>query len=356
MDRSAPVQVLTLGTSVSKVSAGGNVTCAKKSDGTLWCWGTGGQVGDGTTMNRSTPVQVLSSTVDVAVGGNHSCAIISGGTLWCWGANADGQLGDGTNTARTTPVQVTALGATVAQVSSGYAHTCARKLDGTLWCWGYNQYGQIGDETMTSSNVPVQVHVVGTSVKQVSLGTYFTCALRTDGTLWCFGYNGGMTIGVGLPDTWILTPSQLTTLGTDVLQVTTGDSHGCVRRSDFSVWCWGWNNVGQVGDGTTTDRSLPVAATAVTSIAKDIAAGAFHNCIIESDDTVWCWGYNFNGMLGNGTTSNYSLTPVQALLARITFAVPTGGGWAAGCLALLLIGAAIRRFAAEGPRGMRGRH
>ncbi|MES1207680.1 MAG: hypothetical protein ABUS79_17215 [Pseudomonadota bacterium] len=347
MDRSAPVQVLSLGTSVTRVSAGENFTCARTSNGTLWCWGDNGkgQVGDGTNTSRSTPVQVsgLGATVDVSAGGDHACAIQSGGTLWCWGDNTQGQIGDGTNTARPAPVQVTSLGSSVLQVSAGEFHTCALKTDHTLWCWGYNQYGQVGDGTMMARNVPVQVQVASTSFAQVSLGTYFTCARGTDGTLWCFGYNGAMAIGVGSTSMSISTPVQVTTLNTDVLQVTTGDNHVCVRRSDFSVWCWGWNIDGQVGDGTMTTQPFPVPATALNSSATDIDAGAFHTCARKPDGTIWCWGYNFFGMLGNGTTGNFSLTGVQVLLAFITSAVPAGGGLAASCLALLLVGAAWRR-------------
>src|SRR5262249_46728698 len=135
---------------------------------------------------QAAPVQVTGSGfADVSVGGYHTCARKTDGTLWCWGDNVVGMLGDGTTTNRDVPVQVTALGNSVAEVSAGEDHTCARKTDGTLWCWGYNNDGQLGDGTEVSESPPVQVDALGTGVGQVSAGGDFTCARKTDNSLWC---------------------------------------------------------------------------------------------------------------------------------------------------------------------------
>ncbi|MBI4705937.1 MAG: RCC1 repeat-containing protein, partial [Deltaproteobacteria bacterium] len=141
-------------------------TCAVKADGTLWCWGSNGcgQLGDGTTQDKSSPVQVLAlgtSAVAVAAGCDYTCAVKADGTLWCWGYNYYGQLGDGTTQDKSLPVEVKALGKTVAAVAVGERHTCAVKTGGTLWCWGYNGTGQLGDGTTQDKTSPVQVMALG---------------------------------------------------------------------------------------------------------------------------------------------------------------------------------------------------
>src|SRR5262249_5683353 len=148
---------------------------------------------NGSTVQSTTAVQVTAlgaSVADVATGeGAHSCARKTDGTLWCWGYNANGQLGNGSTTQSTTPIQVASLDASVAQVARGKRHACERKLDGTLWCWRYNNYGQLGNGSTAQSAAPVQVAALGTSVAEVATAYQHTCARKTDGTLWCWGYN-----------------------------------------------------------------------------------------------------------------------------------------------------------------------
>jgi alpha-tubulin suppressor-like RCC1 family protein len=239
----SPVRVTALGSSVAQVTAGFLHTCARRADATVWCWGENfaGQLGDGTTSSRAMPVQVaglVGAVAEVSAGGGHSCARQTDGTLWCWGFNVTGQLGDGTATDRLTPIQVSALGTTVTEVSAGAEHTCARRTGSTLWCWGRNHFGQVGDGTFADRAAPVQVAALEASVAQSSAGYSHTCARKTDGTLWCWGANFSGQLGDGT-ETERLIPVEVATLGAAVAEVSAGGSHSCARKSDHSVWCWG---------------------------------------------------------------------------------------------------------------------
>jgi alpha-tubulin suppressor-like RCC1 family protein len=200
------------GTTWVQVSSGQDHTCATRSDGTLWCWGLNseGRLGDGTTTNRLSPVQVVPGTTWAWVAGSqfHTCATRSDGTLWCWGKNDYGQLGDGTTTNRLSPVQV-GTETTWARVAAGDQHSCATKKDGTLWCWGYNLSGQVGDNTGSMCLSPAEGQQYGESCllpiqvgtdsgwDRISAGVAHTCATRTDGSLWCWGYSGNGQLGLG---------------------------------------------------------------------------------------------------------------------------------------------------------------
>jgi len=204
------------------------------------------------------------SAPDVAVVFSHSCARLFDGSVRCWGANDSGQLGNGTASDSATPVPVPSLGTDVAEVSAGDLSTCARKTDGTLWCWGNNVSGQLGDGTTDSAFVPVQVASLGNQVAEVSAGDLFACARKTDGTLWCWGtgFIDGAASGSSL------TPVPVAALGDTVAEVSTGDGAACARKTDGTVWCWGDNTFGIIGDGTTTTRPAPVP---VAALGADVA-------------------------------------------------------------------------------------
>jgi len=299
---------------------------AQSSTGVL-CWGynSNGQLGDGTTTNSLTPVQVqgLLNVVQVATGGWHTCAVKQDGTAWCWGWNGVGSLGDGTTTHRYTPVQVQNL-SNVIQVTAGFNHTCAVKQDGTVWCWGYNNRGQLGDGTTTNRYTPVQVKNLS-GATQVTAGHSYTCALKGDGTVWCWGSNTYGELGDGTT-THRYTPVRVLNL-TGVVQVVVGGHHTCALKQDGTVWCWGDNRYGQLGDGITGTRCTPVQVKNLSGVVQ-VTAGYYHTCALKQDGTVWCWGNNSYGQLGDGTTTN-KLTPVQVsgLTANLIFDGRSIGGY-----------------------------
>jgi alpha-tubulin suppressor-like RCC1 family protein len=308
-----PIAVVGLAGAVA-VAAGSSHSCALLKDGTLWCWGGNafGQLGDGTTADKTTPVQVQglgSSVTTVSAGLAHTCAIQQNGTVWCWGSNLAGQLGDGTKTDKVIPVQVLGLAAAGAALSAGGFHTCARLTNGALYCWGDNGSGQLGDGTTVGKSMPAQVQNLGASVAEVSaggsLGGSHTCAILSGGTVWCWGANAYGQLGDGTKMDQAK-PIQLAGLGANVAGVGLGSSHTCVLLKDASLRCWGRNAAGQLGDGTTTDKSAPVPVQSFGNGAGAIATGYHHSCAVRADGTLWCWGANSKGQLGDGTTASSS--------------------------------------------------
>ena len=240
------------------IAGGGQHSLALNPDGTLCAWGYNGdcELGDGTSTNRITPVQVSGLTDVVAMGGGflHSLALEENGTVYAWGYNSYGQLGDGTTTKRKTPVQVSGLTDVVA-IAAGSLHSLALKSDGTVWAWGYNNYGQLGDGTTTQSTTPVQVSGL-TDVVAIAAGRFQSLALKSDGTVYAWGYNGDGALGDG-SSTTRKTPVQVSAL-IDVVAIAAGSRHSLALKSDGTVYAWGYNSYGQLGDGTTTNRTTPV--------------------------------------------------------------------------------------------------
>ncbi len=346
-DRTTPVLVRGPGgvgnlTSVVALSAGRKFNCAARSDGSAWCWGenTFGQLGDDSLVNNSIPVQVrgpggvgtLGSVVAPASGEIHACARNTGGSVYCWGENSFGQLGNDTTTNSRVPVQVRGPAGAgflsdVTRIGAGFRHTCAVKTDGTVWCWGRNDFGQLGNGTTsaTATRTPVQVRGVGgtgflTTAVEVVGGESSTCARLTDSTVACWGRNDRGQLGVA--GTTRTSPVLVRGAGgsgtlTNVASLDTGQKHACVTLTTGSVWCWGWNSDGQLGNNTITDSNAPVQVRGPLNVgtfanATLIGTGYLSTCAARSDYTVWCWGRNANGQLGNGTTTG-SRVPVQAM-------------------------------------------
>lgn len=264
-----------------------------------------------------TPVQVLTGVTSVAAGGEyyvswgHTLAVEDDGSLWAWGANSHCELGDGTFTNRVLPIQIMSGASAVA---AGTYHSLGLKTDGSLWAWGSNSYGQLGDGTLTMRCTPVQVL---TGARAVAAGgrwtAGYTLALKTDGSLWAWGSNYNGQLGDGTT-TERRSPIQVLT-GVDAMAAggagltTTFAGHSAAVKTDGSLWAWGSNYYGQLGDGTTTNRLLPVQV--LTGVAA-VSAGGLHTMAIKTDGSLWAWGYNYNGQLGDGTTAN-RLTAVQVL-------------------------------------------
>jgi alpha-tubulin suppressor-like RCC1 family protein len=304
-DRATPVPVSGLTSEVVAVAAGFDQTCALLVGGGVECWGGNveGELGDGTRTERDEPVAVSGLTSGVkaiAAGGNHTCALVGGGGVECWGYNAFGQLGDGTTTERLTPVAVTYLASGVQAISAGLHHTCALLSGGGVKCWGSNDAGQIGDGSPFEPHTPVFVSGLASGVKAISAGDYHTCALLSSGEVECWGSNLFGQLGDGTRKDR-RTPVAVYGLGSGVQAIAAGGLHTCALLSSGGVKCWGSNHYGQLGDGTRKDRRTPVAVSGLGSGVQAIAAGGDHTCALLSGGGFKCWGWNLYGQLGNGT-------------------------------------------------------
>ena len=314
---STPVTTFAGGTNWKQVSCGYAFTSAIKTDGTLWTWGTNsnGQLADNTTVSRSTPVTTFAGGTNwkqVSAGGNHTAAIKTDGTLWGWGGNSQGQLGDNTIINRSTPITTFAGGTNWKQVSGGNQYTAAIKTDGTLWTWGRNDTGQLGTNTSTFAVIPatpVTTFAGGTNWKQVDCGGYVTSAIKTDGTLWTWGFNYAGNLG---DNTTINRSTPVTTFagGTNWKQVISGGTNVVAIKTDGTLWTWGRNDMGgTIGDNTTITRSTPVTTFAGGTNWKQVSCGNWFIEAIKTDGTLWTWGRNSYGQLGDNTAINRS-TPV----------------------------------------------
>lgn len=288
----APAQEFTAATDWADVSTGWLHSCAVKTDGRLFCWGNGsdGQLGNGSTMPSLVPAQEWSEAMDwvqVSAGNEHTCALKKDGRLFCWGRGSE--LGHNSYESRSLPVQESTAATDWAQVSTMGSHTCALKTDGRLYCWGQGYYGQLGRNSTTNSLVPVQELTEATDWVQVSGGGAHTCALKTDGRLYCWGAGGEGRLGHG-STTNSLVPVQEATEATDWVQVSCGSYHTCAVKVDGRLYCWGHGDDGELGHGSATDSLVPVQeATEATDWAR-VSAGTHHTCAVKKDGRLYCWG------------------------------------------------------------------
>ncbi len=323
----APVTAIGLSVPVISVAAGGDETCALLTGGTVACWGPNdlGQLGNGSTYGpetcqgvpcSTTPgiVSGVSGATAVATNDGEACAVLSSGTVECWGSNFAGELGNdsvGTGGTAGSPVPVTVLGLTHATaIAVGSLYACALLLDGTVECWGSNAYGQLGNGSTTDSTTPVSVSGV-TGAVAIAAGWYHACALSADGTLACWGDNGNGELGLGTStgpqtcpgngDPCAPTPMNVPNLSS-VMAIAAGFDATCALLSDGTGRCWGWNYQGELGNGTMTGASsTPVVVSGLTS-ATAIAMGDEHACALLSSGAVVCWGQNALGQLGSAST------------------------------------------------------
>lgn len=292
------------------VAAGGNFSCALTSGSEVLCWGENnhGQLGDGSHADRNfpAPVHLGEPASYVVTGQYHACAHLDTGAVKCWGWNFYGQLGDGTLIERSAPVDVVGLTNVIA-LTAGDTHTCAH-MAGGVKCWGSNSSGQLGDGSTTDRSTPVWVSGLGGGVSTVDGGTLHTCATLSAGGARCWGDNSSGQLGDGTTINRT-TPVAVSGLSGYVLGIAAGGFHSCSVDLSGPPRCWGWNAFGQLGDGTTTDRVTPVAVSSLPAGAIDIAAGFDHTCAITPSYGLLCWGVNTNGELGDGSTADRH-TPV----------------------------------------------
>lgn len=301
---STPVDVLGLEGDAEAVAAGDRFSCALSTTGGVKCWGNNqfGQLGDGTTANRTRPVDVVglaNGITAIAARGEHACALAEG-AVKCWGANINGQLGDGSATNRTTPVDVAGLTG-ISSIVAGGEHTCALSSAGNVTCWGWNNKGQLGDGTTTDRAIPTSVTGLSSRVSAISTGGRHTCALMASGGVKCWGYGEFGQLGVGA-STDRVAPVDVIGLTSDVAAITLGGNLSCGLTTDAGVTCWGVDLVGDAGFTTA-----PAEISALSGRAEVVTAGFYHVCAIKLDGVITCWGGNDTGQLGNGTTVDSSL-------------------------------------------------
>ena len=282
--------------------------CSLTRTGGVKCWGANdyGQLGNGTNTGSNVPVDVTglgAGVRTVSTGSYHTCAITGEGALKCWGANDYGQLGNGTNIGSNVPVDVTGLNEGVKYVSAGSYHTCAITGEGALKCWGENKYGQLGNGTTTESSTPVDVTGLGSGADSVSAAWRNTCALNDQGTVKCWGANDYGQLGNGT-NTASKTPVSVSNLPSGASMLSMSVGHACVVTQGGAIKCWGLNSGGQLGDGSNTNRNIPVNVYNFNYGAGFVSAGYYHTCAISADFEASCWGLNDSGQLGNGTTTS----------------------------------------------------
>jgi len=321
--RSTPVTTFLGGTNWKSIASGGYHAVALKTDGTLWAWGqnVNGQLGinvSGPTSVKCTPVTTFLGGSDwksIAAGGFHTVALKTDGTLWTWGTNLDGQLGDNTTVFRSTPVTTFLGGTNWKSIAAGGLYTTTLKTDGTLWSWGSNAFGQLGDNTATNRLTPVTTFLGGTNWKSIAGEGYHTVAIKTDGTLWSWGRNNFAQLG---DNTTVFRSTPVTTFlgGTNWKSIACGNKFTVAIKTDGTLWTWGDNGFGSLGIndiGAGTNRSTPVTTFLGGTNWKSISGGAFYTGALKTDGTLWTWGQNSSAQLGVNDTTHRN-TPVTTFL------------------------------------------
>jgi alpha-tubulin suppressor-like RCC1 family protein len=268
-----------------------------------------------TTAPVASPRPISPAKTPVAAGSTHTCALTDAGGVKCWGASNGSFV----------PVDVAALASGVSTIAAGSAHTCALTDAGGVKCWDENYSGQLGDGSTVNSDIPVDVLGLASGVAAIAAGWGHTCALIVAGGVKCWGANGSGQLGNG-STTDSLLPVDVSGLTSAVTAISAGETHTCALTNAGGVKCWGDNYSGQLGDGTSTNSGIPVDVSSLASGVPAIAAGGNHTCALTSRGGVKCWGANTYGMLGNGTTTGSSVPVDVSGLANGVSAITAGSG------------------------------
>ena len=285
-----------------RIAVSGGHTCALTKFNGLKCWGgnTYGQLGDGTRVDRHTAVPtkgLASGLLSVATGAAHTCVLTNAGGIKCWGQGT--RLGDGRGLDRYTPGFVKGLQSGAIAVVSGNLHVCAITKAGGVKCWGENGFGQLGDGTRTQRLAPVAVRGLKSGVIAIAAGGTHTCALTKAGLVKCWGHNDHGQLGDGTTKDRLAPVTVKKLAGIVFIATSSGYFQTCAVTKAGVPLCWGDNERGQLGDGTTTDRHTPIRVIGLAGGVKAIALGGLHTCALSNSGNVKCWGYNFHGQLGN---------------------------------------------------------
>ncbi len=334
INRDRPLRVYVLDY-VSAVTLGRRHSCVLLSSDEMQCWGNNshGQLGDGSRIHSAHPVAVKATTAAnlsgiraIAAGGLHTCALLSSDEVRCWGNNNYGQLGDASFSSSALPVAVQAANGNenlrgVSALASGNQHSCALLGSGEVRCWGSNLSGQLGNADKTSSNQPVAVPGLH-EVSAIAAGLLHTCALLGSGEVRCWGSNISGQLGDGSDANSALPVAVQAVDGTENLRgvhaIAAGGFHTCASLSSGDALCWGSNISGQLGDGSYSSKSRPVAVSGLADVSA-ITAGLHHTCALLADETASCWGDDDLSQLGDGNKRSNRNVPVKVVgLERIT--------------------------------------
>jgi alpha-tubulin suppressor-like RCC1 family protein len=314
VSKSSPVLVVGGFTDWCQISANLQHSHGIRSNGTAWSWGCGwqGRMGTGLSSNDCSPRIVAGGFTDwrqISAGDSHGLGVRTNGTAWGWGINSFGEIGANNTTSRFSPVSVVGGFTDWCQVSAGFAHSLGLRCNGTAWAWGNGLQGRLGDNTATPRSSPVSVVGGFTDWCQVSAGGYHSLALRTNGSAWVWGGNSVGQLGDGTT-TSRLSPVSVVGGFTDWCQVSAGSRHSLGVRCNGTAWSWGCNVAGPLGDGTTTNRSSPVSVvggfTDWCQVSAGTSSGSAHSVALRTNGTAWAWGCNGQGQLGDGSTTNRS--------------------------------------------------
>ena len=319
-DSLLPTAVTGLGGAAVAVASGSSHSCALLASGAVACWGdnTDGQLGTGDlTLARSlTPVPVVGlggSVATIAAGVAHTCVTLSFGAVQCWGDNADGQLGDSSFTDRFAPIAVPGLSVPITELALGEGHTCALTMLNAVLCWGDNSAGQLGDGTTANKPFVNAVPSLSMDVATLGAGVFHSCAVKTTGEALCWGDNFLGQLGTGDFDDRHV-PTLVVGLGGAVDRIDAGEGFTCARLVSGGLECWGDNLDGQLGDGTTDERVDPMPVLGLSGAVDVLALGDSHGCARMVGGAMECWGDNFYGQLGDGSTTT-ALAPVAVVTA-----------------------------------------
>lgn len=328
-ENSAPVELVASALAWNSVSSGATWNCGIASNNNLYCWGnnSGGHYGDGTVTQSLVPVPTMTSGVlngltikQNASGSAHECVIASDDNAYCWGRNTNGRVGDNSLTQRLSPVAVWTgnylNGLTVKVISTGVNHTCAIASDNNAYCWGLNTNGQLGNNSTTLSQMPVPVDTTGVlsgkTITAISAGGSHTCAVTSEDKVYCWGLNTNGQLGDGT-NTQSLVPVKVVDTGAlgniHIKSVSSASMHTCALSDVGLAYCWGSNTNGLLGDGNSSGGSnVPISVNTSGALSgkviRSLDTGAFHTCVNTSDNSVFCWGQDVNGEVGNGATAN----------------------------------------------------
>jgi alpha-tubulin suppressor-like RCC1 family protein len=306
-NRSIPIAVTGLPVEIIAVAAGGGHTCALDTAGAIWCWGDNvyGQLGDDTRTDSLIPVAVAGLSGPAAAVGTgefHSCALMAGGSVECWGWNDEAQLGDVTGVMRMAAVTVAGI-RDAATLAVGARHNCVINILGQVQCWGGNWEGQIGDGSGLRRYLPETVTSLSSRTTAIAAGNTHTCALAHNGSIACWGGNSNGQLGDGTT-TNRLAPVETRGWAGPVMALAAGGGHTCALLNTRAAHCLGGNWKGQLGDGTIVDQPSPTPVTRLPQEVMAITAGEAHTCALTTAGQVQCWGNNNAGQLGDGTTTS----------------------------------------------------